>query len=202
MRVGSAVPAAGHGDGAELVGRGAVLRHVALRDHRVAGRRAEPAKQAAAVVTVGLLVGLAGAGGRVVGQRHHRDLALTGFDRHGGVADHADVGRTAVVVDAADAWLQAQRLGEFLRIHHLEPGRRRLDHQRIDLLLVDTRVGQRLAHRLDVQRHGAAARVLAEGGMTDAGDDDLAAQGMGHGQITSSVCNWRISSSDRPSQSP
>jgi len=193
--------AAGHGDGAKLVAGGAVLGHVALRDHGVTGRRAKPAEQSAAIVAIGLLVGLTRAGGRVVGQRHHGDLALAGLDGHGGVADHADVAGAAVVVNTADARLHAQRLGQLLRVHHLELGGGRLDQQAIDLALFDARIGQRLADRLDIERHRAAPRVFAEGGVADARDDDSPAQCVGH-QMTPSACRPAISSAGKPSQSP
>ena len=130
VRIGRAVPAAGDGDRAQPVGRRAVLLHVALRDHRIAGRRAEPAVDGAVVVAVRLLVGLARAGGRVVGQRHHGDVALAGVDRHRGLADHADVAGAAMVPDAADPRLQRHRLGKLLCVHHLEARGRRLDEQR------------------------------------------------------------------------
>ena len=194
--------AAGHCNGAELVAGGAELAHVALRDHGVTGGCAKPAIQGAVRVAVRLLIRLPGTGGRVVGQCHHGDLALPGVDRHHGVTDHADIAGAAVVIDAADAWRDTQGLGQLLRIHHLELRGRRLDEQGIHIRLVHPRITQRVANRLDIQRHRAATRMFAKRGVADTGDHHFCTQCVGHAQITSSACSCAISPPDRPSQSP
>src|SRR5437868_6811872 len=78
MRIRGAMIAHRDRDFAELLRFGAVLRHVALHRHGVAGRDAEPA--VGGVVTPGLLVGLARAGLGIVRKRHERYVALAGVD--------------------------------------------------------------------------------------------------------------------------
>ena len=185
IRVGRAMLAASGDDGAELVARGAELGHVPLRDHGVARGCAEPAEHV--VVTPGFFIGMTRAGGGVIGQADQRHLALPGLDGHRGVADHADVAGPAVVVHAANARHQAHGLGQLLRVHHFELGGRGLDEQSIDHGFVDARIGQGLARRLDIQRDGAAALELAEGGVPDTGDDGFASHQMT--SSSTSCCN-------------
>ncbi len=193
VRVGSAVLAGGLGDRAELLARRAVLLHVALGDHRVAGRGAEPAVDG--VVAPAALVRLARPGARVVGGRDQRDLALAGLDRHRGVADQARVGRAALVPHAADPRLQAHRLRDLLAEHALEARRRVLDHHRVDGVLLDAGVRERVARRLDGQRQRSAARQLAVRRVPDPRDDGFASH-----HTTSSRSSASRSSRLSPSQ--
>ena len=195
IRVQGPVLAAGHSDGTELVAGGAVLAHVAPRNHGVTRRGAEPTKNA--VFAPGLVIGLAGARRRVVGQGDDRDVALPGLDGHGGITNHAGVGGTPLVPHAADARHDAQRLGQLLGVHHFKFGGRALDEQAVHLALVHAGIGQGFANRLDIQRQGAAPSQLAKRGVPYAGD-----HGFFTHQITSSFSSWSMSWLDRPSHSP
>jgi hypothetical protein len=176
LRVGvvRTVAAAGDRHRAEVLGPRAVLDHVPAVDHRVAGRRRQPA--VGRVVAARPRVHGAVPAARVVRVAHQRDLALPGLDRHDRERQQCDVGRAALVPGTAEARRDAQRLGDLLAVHELVGRRGHLDEHRVDHRFVDARVLERRAAGLDVQRHGIAPRQLAEARVADAGDHVAAAQ--------------------------
>src|SRR4051794_31321705 len=100
MRIGGAVIAHRDRDLAELLGLGAVLRHVPPHGEAIARRDAEPA--IGRVVAPGLFVGLTRTGLRIIRKAHDSNVALPGIDRHAGERDRADVGGAALIPYAAD----------------------------------------------------------------------------------------------------
>ena len=170
---------AGYGNGAQLITRGAKFTHVTARNHAVTCRRSEPAINT--VVAPGFFIRLTCSRSRVIGQADHGHFALPCFNGHRRIPNHADITGTALIPHTANARHDAQRLGKFLAVHHLELGGWKLDEQAIHHVFLNARIGQGFANSFHIHRQRAASWQLAKSGVADSSYDGMASH-----QITSS----------------
>src|SRR5690606_22434862 len=171
-----------YGNRRQLFGRDAVFVHIALRDQCVGGGHADPEWAFELRMTH---FGQRGDGpvarhaGKPVVAGHDQDVpALSAGDQRGGLHDH-DASACAAGLDGkAGPGVDAQVLAEYRGQHQMRLGKRICADDAIDVVQAQACIGDGAHGGFGMQRHAAASRQLAHGGIVGARNESVHGHGL------------------------
>ncbi|MPN50372.1 hypothetical protein SDC9_197998 [bioreactor metagenome] len=114
----------------------------------------------------------------VVTRHHQHMLALPAGHQRSRVHDHDAGTCTARLNRQTGAGVDAQVFAEHRSQHQMRLGERVGAQHAVDVRQCKPRIGHRANRGLGVQRHAAAARQLAHGGVVGTGDESVHAHGL------------------------